>query len=171
MKYLLDTDHCIALAKKNPALVEALRKHPPSKVRASSISLAELHYGASKSTHPDAAKANLRRIFKTLLVVPFDEAAAEAYGSVRVGLEKRGAPVGLAASAPPVRGSAETRKVGRGGTRWGQHSGAQLCRSCAVECVTNEETPDFSEVSSFLLERAKRLELSTYCMASSRRYF
>ena len=94
MKYLLDTDHCIALAKKNPVLVEALRKHPPSKVRASSISLAELHYGAAKSTHPDAAEANLRRIFKTLLVVPFDEAAAEAYGSIRAGLEKRGAPIG-----------------------------------------------------------------------------
>ncbi len=94
MKYLLDTDHCIALAKKNPALVEVLRKHPPSKVRASSISLAELHFGAAKSTHPEVAEANLRRIFKTLLVVPFDEAAAEAYGSIRAGLEKRGAPIG-----------------------------------------------------------------------------
>ena len=94
MKYLLDTDHCIALAKKNPALIEALRKHPPSKVRASSISVAELYFGASKSSHPDAAKANLRRIFKTLLVVPFDEAAAEAYGTARAGLEKRGAPIG-----------------------------------------------------------------------------
>ena len=94
MKYLLDTDHCIALAKKNLVLVQALRKHPPSKVRASSISLAELHYGAAKSTHTDAAEANLRRIFKTLLVVPFDEAAAAAYGSIRAGLEKRGAPIG-----------------------------------------------------------------------------
>ncbi len=94
MKYLLDTDHCIALAKKNPDLVEALRKHPPSKVRASSISLAELHYSASKSTHPEATHENLRRIFQTLLVVPFDEAAAEAYGSVRAGLEKRAAPNG-----------------------------------------------------------------------------
>lgn len=94
MKYLLDTDHCIALAKKNPALIEALRKHPPSKVRMSSISVAELHYGAAKSLHADAAEANLRRIFKTLLVVPFDEAAAEAYGAVRAGLEKRGAPIG-----------------------------------------------------------------------------
>ncbi len=94
MKYLLDTDHCIALAKKNSALVEALRKHPPSKVRASSISLGELHFGAAKSMHPAAAEANIRRIFKTLLVVPFDEAAAEAYGSIRAGLEKRGAPIG-----------------------------------------------------------------------------
>jgi tRNA(fMet)-specific endonuclease VapC len=94
VKYLLDTDHCIALAKKNPALVEVLRKHPPSKVRASSISLAELHFGAAKSAHPEVAEANLRRILKTLLVVPFDEAAAEAYGSIRACLEKRGAPIG-----------------------------------------------------------------------------
>lgn len=40
------------------------------------------------------AEANLRRIFKTLLVVPFDEAIAEAYSAVRAGLEKRGAPIG-----------------------------------------------------------------------------
>ena len=43
---------------------------------------------------PLIAEANLRRIFKTLLVVPFDEAIAEAYSAVRAGLEKRGAPIG-----------------------------------------------------------------------------
>ena len=56
--------------------------------------MAELHFGVAKSTHPEAAEANIRRIFKTLLIVPFDEAAAKAYGSIRAGLEKRGAPIG-----------------------------------------------------------------------------
>jgi len=94
VKYLLDTDHCIALAKRNPAIIEALRAHPPAKVRASSISMAELHYGAAKSNQPDLAAANLRRILKTLLVVPFDDAAAESYGGIRAVLEKRGSPIG-----------------------------------------------------------------------------
>lgn len=94
MKYLLDTDHCIALTKRDPAILGALRKHPPSQVRASSISLAELSYGAAKSTQPKEAAANIRRVLKTLVIVPFDEAAADAYGGIRAALEKRGAPIG-----------------------------------------------------------------------------
>ena len=94
MKYLLDTDHCIALAKKSPAIMEALKRHPPSKVRASSITMAELHFGAAKSKHPDTASANIRRILKTLQVVPFDDAAAESYGTIRADLERRGSQIG-----------------------------------------------------------------------------
>ena len=94
MKYLLDTDHCIAFAKKNPVILEALLKCPPSKVRASSITVAELHYGAAKSNQTEVATANIRRILKTLVVVPFDEAASEAYGTIRASLEKRGSMIG-----------------------------------------------------------------------------
>jgi hypothetical protein len=46
------------------------REHPPSRVRASSFTMDELHYGADKSRHPDIAAANIRRILKTLVVVP-----------------------------------------------------------------------------------------------------
>jgi tRNA(fMet)-specific endonuclease VapC len=94
MKYLLDTDHCIALVKKSDALIGRLREHPPSRVRASSITMGELHFGATKSKHPDIAAANIRHILKTLVVVPFDEAAAQAYGPIRAALEHRGSPIG-----------------------------------------------------------------------------
>ncbi len=94
MKYLLDTDHCIALAKKSHAIMEALNRHPPSKVRAGSITIAELHSAAARSKHPDIAAANIRRILKTHHIVPFDEAAAESYGTIRADLERRGSPIG-----------------------------------------------------------------------------
>jgi tRNA(fMet)-specific endonuclease VapC len=94
MKFLLDTDHCIALAKRSPALMDALRTHPPSRVRASSITIGELHVGAAKSKHPDIAAANIRRILKALVVVPFDEAAALSYDTIRAELEVRGSPIG-----------------------------------------------------------------------------
>jgi tRNA(fMet)-specific endonuclease VapC len=94
VKYLLDTDHCIALAKKSAALMGMLREHPPSRVRASSITMGELHHGAVKSKHPDIAAANIRRILKTLVVVPFDEAAARSYGPILAALEHRGSPIG-----------------------------------------------------------------------------
>jgi tRNA(fMet)-specific endonuclease VapC len=94
MKYLLDTDHCIALAKKSAALMGMLREHPPSRVRASSIIMGELHYGAAKSKYPDIAAANMRRMLKTLVVVPFDDAAAQFYGPIRAALEQHGSPIG-----------------------------------------------------------------------------
>lgn len=94
MKYLLDTDHCIALVKKSAALMGMLREHPPSRVRVSSITMGELHFGAAKSKHPDIAAANIRRILKTLVVVSFDEAAAQSYGIIRATLEHRGSPIG-----------------------------------------------------------------------------
>jgi tRNA(fMet)-specific endonuclease VapC len=56
--------------------------------------MGELHYGAAKSRHPDIAAANIRRILKTLVVVPFDEAAAQSYGRIRAALEQRGYPIG-----------------------------------------------------------------------------
>jgi tRNA(fMet)-specific endonuclease VapC len=90
----MDTDHCIALTKRNPAILAALQRHPPAQVRASSISIAELHYGAAKSNQTEQATANIRRILKTLVVVPFDEAAAASYGTIRAVLEKRGSPIG-----------------------------------------------------------------------------
>jgi len=72
----------------------ALRTHPPSRVRASSITVAELQFGAAKSSHPDRASAAIRRMLATLHVVPFDEAAAESYGTIRADLERRGSPIG-----------------------------------------------------------------------------
>ncbi len=94
MKYLLDTDHCIAVTKRNPAIQSALLRHPPSLIRVSSLSVAELHYGAAKSNQREDALANIRRVLKTIAVVPFDESAAVAYGDIRAILEKRGSPIG-----------------------------------------------------------------------------
>jgi tRNA(fMet)-specific endonuclease VapC len=56
--------------------------------------MGELHYGAAKSKYPDIAVANIRRILKTLVVVSFDEAAAQSYGPIRAALEQRGSPIG-----------------------------------------------------------------------------
>jgi len=56
--------------------------------------MAELHFGAQKCAQPNIAFANIRRILRTLLVVPFDDAAAESYGAIRADLERRGSSIG-----------------------------------------------------------------------------
>lgn len=54
MMRMLDTGICIALIKRrSPELIGKLKKHKPGDVAISSITLAELHFGVSKSTQPD----------------------------------------------------------------------------------------------------------------------
>ena len=51
MKYLLDTNICIALIRQRPAdLLQRLTALEPGEVGLSSITLAELIYGAAKSS-------------------------------------------------------------------------------------------------------------------------
>jgi tRNA(fMet)-specific endonuclease VapC len=95
MKYLLDTNICIYLIKHDPPSV---RKHfqrlVPGDVGISSITLAELEYGAAKSRHPEKNREALAQFVLPLEVLPFDAEAALTYGQIRADLEVRGAPIG-----------------------------------------------------------------------------
>jgi tRNA(fMet)-specific endonuclease VapC len=54
MIYLLDTNICIYIIKKKPAIVlERFRELPLGSVVISAITLAELEYGIRKSVNPD----------------------------------------------------------------------------------------------------------------------
>lgn len=58
--WMLDTDVCIALIKRQPPeLIGRLKKHKPGDVAVSSITLAELSFGASKSAQPAKNRAAL----------------------------------------------------------------------------------------------------------------
>ena len=94
MKYLLDTDHCIAILNRDARIRPALERHAASSLRLSSISLAELRYGIAKSTKAEESKAKLRHLLGKILPVPFDDAATEHYGDLRALLEKRGTMIG-----------------------------------------------------------------------------
>jgi len=95
MKYLLDTNVCIYLIKHNPP---AVRKHferlVPGDVGISSITLAELEYGAAKSRYPERNHKALAQFVLPLEILAFDAEAALAYGEVRADLEARGTPIG-----------------------------------------------------------------------------
>ncbi len=95
MKYLLDTNICIYLIKRDPPSV---RKHferlVPGDVGISSITLAELDYGAAKSRFSKKNREALAQFVLPLEISPFDATAALAYGRVRADLETRGVPIG-----------------------------------------------------------------------------
>ncbi len=95
MKYLLDTDICIALIRqKSESLIQRLTKLVPGDVGISSITLAELFFGASKSSYPEQNNSALEQFILSLELVAFDQQAALAYGNIRAELERNGNVIG-----------------------------------------------------------------------------
>lgn len=95
MKYLLDTNICIYLIKRRSERILArLEKLHPEDVGISSVTFAELEYGVRKSAQVPRNAQALLLFVAPLAIMPFDAAAASAYGVVRSELEKRGKPIG-----------------------------------------------------------------------------
>ncbi len=95
MKYLLDTDICIELIRKrDPHLLKRLTDLPAGEVGVSSITVAELEYGASKSRRAEQNREALERFLLPLMIVDFNYEAAVSYGQIRADLERAGTPIG-----------------------------------------------------------------------------
>ncbi|HEX3398013.1 MAG TPA: type II toxin-antitoxin system VapC family toxin [Steroidobacteraceae bacterium] len=95
MKWMLDTDTCIAMIKHQPAsILRRLSGKSIGQVGISSITLGELAFGASKSGRSQQSKAALGEFLLALEVAAFDEVAALQYGSIRAALERHGTPIG-----------------------------------------------------------------------------
>ena len=95
MRFMLDTDSCIALIKRKPgSILRRLTALAPGEAGISAITLAELRYGVAKSAQREKNGQALDEFLLPLEVADFDEPAAEIYGTVRAALEKAGTPVG-----------------------------------------------------------------------------
>ena len=95
MKYMLDTNICIYLIKQNPAKVlKHFKAHTVGDIGISSITLAELRYGVSKSQHIEKNQQALDEFILPLEIADFDEKAAQEYGTIRAELERAGRPIG-----------------------------------------------------------------------------
>ncbi len=94
MKYLLDTDHCIAVLNRDARIRAPLERHAASTVRLSTISLAEIRYGIAKSARKEESKDRMRQMIGKIIPVPFEADAADHYGEIRALLEKRGTLIG-----------------------------------------------------------------------------
>jgi tRNA(fMet)-specific endonuclease VapC len=95
MKWMLDTNVCIAIIRRQPeTAIRRLRGKSIGQVGVSAITVAELQYGAAKSSRPEQARSALSEFLLALEVAPFDEQACLGYGSVRAKLESSGKPMG-----------------------------------------------------------------------------
>jgi tRNA(fMet)-specific endonuclease VapC len=92
---MLDTDTCVALLRgQAPRAFQRLRRHRVDDVAISSITLAELRYGAARSARPEYHHDLIARFCAPLVIAAFDAAAAATYGAVRAALERTGKPIG-----------------------------------------------------------------------------
>ena len=94
LTHLLDTNTCIyILGRRPPHVAERFAEHPADAIGLSSITLAELRYGVSKSGSVKNA-AVLEAFVEPLEVLPFGAEATEHYGALRAALEAGGRPIG-----------------------------------------------------------------------------
>ena len=93
--YLLDTNICIYIINKHPKnAVRKIYTLDPQDVKISSITVAELEYGASKSKRRNQNRVALYNFLSPLEIIPFDSRDAEIYGIIRAELERQGKPIG-----------------------------------------------------------------------------
>ncbi|MBK8904813.1 MAG: type II toxin-antitoxin system VapC family toxin [Anaerolineaceae bacterium] len=95
MNYFLDTNICIYIINKRPpSIVEKLMQFSPQELGISAIVVSELQYGVAKSSQSERNRQLLDAFLRPFQIVPYDTAAAEAYGFIRADLEKKGQPIG-----------------------------------------------------------------------------
>ena len=95
IRYLLDTNICIYIAKHNPPAVrERFKQLSADSIAMSVITLGELRYGAEKSQARRGSLARLQELQSLIQVAPLSDAVGHHYGQIRRSLERIGQPIG-----------------------------------------------------------------------------
>jgi tRNA(fMet)-specific endonuclease VapC len=95
MRYLLDTNICIALIRqRSPEILGRITKHQITDIAISAVTIAELQYGVNKSSQIQRNQQALDQFLIPFTFLDFDYAAAQAYGPIRAALEAQGIPIG-----------------------------------------------------------------------------
>jgi tRNA(fMet)-specific endonuclease VapC len=95
MRYMLDTTICSYILKNHPASVkQKFEEVGAGNICISAIVLAELYYGAARHPQGIVIRREIDNFVSRLVVIPWDENAADHYGAIRVALEKTGSLVG-----------------------------------------------------------------------------
>ena len=92
---MMDTDMCIYLKNRRPAIVaEHFQRLEQGEVVISLVTYAELYNGAMKSRESKAALKNLQLLTEYIPAQAMSVEVAQYYGEIRSFLEKRGTPIG-----------------------------------------------------------------------------
>jgi tRNA(fMet)-specific endonuclease VapC len=114
--YLLDTNTCVYVIKREAKVLRRLEEHSPNDFGISAITVAELWFGAAKSSRPRQTRASVDAFLTPFEILAFGTEAAERYAESRLQLEKIGQPIGerdllIAATAKSRRLTVVTHNV------------------------------------------------------------
>jgi tRNA(fMet)-specific endonuclease VapC len=95
VRYLLDTNICIYIAKGQPLAVRArFERYTLHDVAMSTITLGELRFGAEKSQARERALSTIEQLMQVIPACALPLEAGEHYGQIRATLQKLGLPIG-----------------------------------------------------------------------------
>jgi tRNA(fMet)-specific endonuclease VapC len=93
VRYMLDADTVSYALRGQGGVAERLLEHRPSDLCISSVTLAELEFGAEAERSKKLRQA-VRAFVNDVQVAPFDESAAQRFGSIAASLSRRGRLIG-----------------------------------------------------------------------------
>ena len=91
--YLLDTNTVSHLIKRHPQVTQRLLAVPMHKICISAITAGELAFGLAKRPQALALKAAVDECLRRVEVMPWDQAVAQTYGTLRAQLQSQGTPL------------------------------------------------------------------------------
>jgi tRNA(fMet)-specific endonuclease VapC len=93
VKFLLDTNACIHfLNGTSDRLVQRILDAGPGKIATSSITLAELHFGAARSARAEVNLERVEAFADELASYPFDDDCAARFGGIKAQMFSAGRP-------------------------------------------------------------------------------
>jgi len=95
MLYMLDTDICVYISRRNNPRVSArFQACSEGEMVVSVVTYGELRLGAEKSDRRQAALGELELFALAVPVLPLDQQVAEIYAKIRLDLQQRGLIIG-----------------------------------------------------------------------------
>jgi tRNA(fMet)-specific endonuclease VapC len=88
---LLDTDACIELLKGNRRIMQRRGRYDDT-VGVCFMTIAELYYGAEKSSEPEANFAAIEKLLLSVEIVQTDHSILKRFGALKASLQKKGSP-------------------------------------------------------------------------------
>lgn len=94
MRFLLDTNICIYVTNERPPHIKEKFEEHARELCISSVTEAELRYGAYKSARVGENLRELDRFVGRLTILPFESDAADHFGDIRAFLVAAGKQIG-----------------------------------------------------------------------------
>ncbi|EEF15803.1 hypothetical protein AM202_0415 [Actinobacillus minor 202] len=92
--YMLDTNIAIYVIKRKPLEVREKFNQNATRLCVSSITVAELYYGAEKSQFPEQNLAVIEDFLSRLTILDYTSKAASHFGNIKAALSKKGQIIG-----------------------------------------------------------------------------